>query len=80
MPLMLREIKDLKDLRFFASLGAIDMQVLTDLKSQVLISSEPVRDQAIPNYRYKGPSLPNYSCAMLGEGQALALRLARGSP
>jgi len=33
-------------------------------------SQRPVRDQAIPNY----------SGVMLGEGQALALRLSRGFP
>ena len=40
------------------------MQVLTDLKSQEVISPAPFRAQAIPNY----------SCAWHCEGQALALR------
>ena len=49
---------------------AIDMQVLTDLKSQMLVSSGAVRDPAIPNYRG----------TWRGEGQALALQFARSSP
>ena len=53
MPLMLREIKVLTDLRaFLCPFGAIDMQVLKDLKSQEVVSSCAVRDQAIPNYSY----------------------------
>ncbi len=28
------------------------MQVLTDLKSQVLVAANPFRDLAIPNYSY----------------------------
>ena len=35
------------------------MQVLTDLKSKKVVSPNPFRDQAIPNY----------SCALLGEGR-----------
>ena len=40
------------------------MQVLTDLKSKKVVSPDPFRAQAIPNY----------SCAGHCEGQALALR------
>ena len=59
-----KRLRSFRTLAFLMSLGAIDMQVLTDLKSQGLVSDCAVRDRAIPNYRG----------TWLGEGQALALR------
>ena len=47
-------LRSFRTLAFLMSLLAIDMQVLTDLKSQGLVSSCAVRDQAIPNYRWMG--------------------------
>ena len=56
-----KRLRSFRTLAFLMSRRAIDMQVLTDLKSPVLAS-------------------PNDSCTWLGEGQALSLRPARGSP
>ena len=65
-----KRLRSFRTLAFFMSRRAIDMQVLTDLKRKELVSDCAVRDRAIPNYRD----------VMLGEGQALALRFARGPP
>ena len=46
-----KRLRSLRTLAFLMSLGAIDMQVLTDLKSKEVVSACAVRDQASPNYR-----------------------------
>ena len=46
-----KRLRSFRTLAFLMSLLAIDMQVLTDLKSKELAASCAVREQAIPNYR-----------------------------
>ena len=46
-----RRLRSFRTLAFLMSHRAIDMQVLTDLKRKVLVSSCAVRAQASPNYR-----------------------------
>ena len=52
-----KRLRSFRTLAFLMSLLAIDMQVLTDLKSQEVVSSCAVRDPASPNYRLS-PALP----------------------